>query len=245
MTATVPSESATFCRMTRWVRRLRSTASTSRSRRSSTRIRSLVSLAASLPRPPMATATSAAASEGASLTPSPTMATTLPSADSRRMRSTLSQGRRPEATSGMPISAAARAAAPDLSPVSMRQRMPRAASAASTGLLSVRTSSRRRMWRCVVPSETQTSLPRPSAPAASAGSGEPTKVRLPMRHSRPPTRPRRPSPATLSRSSASAVGAPRVAHQSATERESGCEEAAPRAAAAASAAASPEAGSQR
>ena len=161
------------------------------------------------------------------------------------MCSTLSQGRSPAATSGMPISAAARAAAPDLSPVSMRQRIPRAARAASTGLLSVRTSSRSRTCRCVEPSETQTSLPSPSPSAEAAGSGAPTKVRLPIRHSRPPTVPRRPSPATLSNASGSAPVAPRDAHQPATERESGWEEAAPRDAAAASASRSPEAGSQR
>ena len=82
-----------------------------------TRVRSDASIAASVP-VPMASPRSAWASAAASLTPSPTMATTLPSACSRLTTSTLSAGSTSAITSSMPTSAATVRATASLSPVS-------------------------------------------------------------------------------------------------------------------------------
>ena len=75
---TVTREIAMFCRITRTVRRARSSACGSRSSRSPIRAMSAVSMATPEPAAPMATPMSAVARAGASLTPSPTIATTRP-----------------------------------------------------------------------------------------------------------------------------------------------------------------------
>ena len=80
-------------------------ASTAARRSPLTRVRSLASIAASVP-VPMASPRSAWASAAASLTPSPTIATTRPSDCSRRITSTLSTGRTSAKTSSMPTCAA-------------------------------------------------------------------------------------------------------------------------------------------
>ena len=73
---------------------------------------------------PIARPRSAWASAGASLTPSPTMATTRPSACRRRTTSALSAGRTSAMTSSMPTSAATARAVVSLSPVSSTGRRP-------------------------------------------------------------------------------------------------------------------------
>ena len=80
---------------------------------------------------PMDRPRSAWASAGASLTPSPTMATTRPSACRRRMTSALSEGRTSAMTSSMPTSAATARAVVSLSPVSRTGRSPSACSDAT------------------------------------------------------------------------------------------------------------------
>ena len=97
------------------------------------RTTSAVSTATSVPAP-MAMPTSACASAGASLTPSPTIATRRPARWSSATRSALSPGRTSAMTSSMPSSAAMRCAVARLSPVSMTGRMPCVASAATASL---------------------------------------------------------------------------------------------------------------
>ena len=80
---------------------------------------------------PIARPRSAWASAGASLTPSPTIATTRPSACRRRMTSALSAGRTSAMTSSMPTSAATARAVVSLSPVSRTGRRPSAFSDAT------------------------------------------------------------------------------------------------------------------
>ena len=74
----------------------------------------------------MATPTSACASAGASLVPSPVMATSLPCACSRLMSSILSSGVASARKSSTPASAAIAAAVSGLSPVIITVRMPMA-----------------------------------------------------------------------------------------------------------------------
>ena len=95
-----------------------------------TRVTPALSIATSVP-VPMAMPTSAAASAGASLMPSPAMATTFPSARRRFTASALSAGSSSARTSSMPSSAPTFSAAALLSPVSMTTRTPDARRAAS------------------------------------------------------------------------------------------------------------------
>ena len=87
------------------VRRDSRIASAATRRSPRTRVRSLASIATSVP-VPMASPRSAWASAAASLTPSPTMATTRPSAWSRLRTSTFSCGSTSAITCSMPTSAA-------------------------------------------------------------------------------------------------------------------------------------------
>ena len=110
-------------------------ASTAARRSPRTRVRSLASIATSVP-VPMASPRSARASAAASLTPSPTMATTRPSFCRRATTSSLSAGMHlgDDPLGSMPTSAATARAARSASPVSRtgvrpRARRPRTASA--------------------------------------------------------------------------------------------------------------------
>ncbi len=94
-----------------------------------TRVRSLASIATSVP-VPIAIPRSACARAAASLTPSPTIATTRPRSCRRRTTSTLSHGSTSAITSSMPISAATVRAARSLSPVSSTGDRPSARSSA-------------------------------------------------------------------------------------------------------------------
>ena len=132
-----------------------------------TRVKSEASMATSLPLP-IARPRSAWASAAASLTPSPTMATTRPSLCSRLTTSTLSEGRTSEMTSSMPTSAATDWAARALSPVSrtgdrLSWRRSATASADVSFTLSATTRSPR-----ISPSQPTHTGVRPSISAASA-----------------------------------------------------------------------------
>ena len=82
----------------------------------------------------MAMPTSAAASAGASLTPSPTMATRRPSPRSRCTTSLLRSGSTPASISSMPSCDATARAVVRLSPVSITMRRPSSRSACKRGL---------------------------------------------------------------------------------------------------------------
>src|SRR5439155_65912 len=81
------------------------------------------------------------ASAGASLTPSPTIATVPPAATSASIRSTLSSGRRSASTSRMPRLRATASATGRVSPVRRIVRMPKRPSAATARCPSGRTVS--------------------------------------------------------------------------------------------------------
>ena len=119
------------------VRRERRIASAAARRSPETRVRSEASIATSVP-VPIARPRSAWASAGASLTPSPAIATTRPSACRRSTTAALSEGRTSAMTSSIPTSAATAWAVVRLSPVSRTGRRPssrrRATASAEVGL---------------------------------------------------------------------------------------------------------------
>src|SRR6266545_1306793 len=100
------------------------------SRSPPSRVRSLASMATSVPLP-MAIPRSAWTSAGASLTPSPTIATVLPWACRRAISPTLSAGMTSASARSMPTLAAIAAAVVWLSPVSMATSRPMACSRAT------------------------------------------------------------------------------------------------------------------
>src|SRR6266540_2317968 len=101
------------------------------SRSPPSRVRSLASMATSVPLP-MAIPRSAWTSAGASLTPSPTIATVLPWACRRAISPTLSAGMTSASARSMPTLAAIAAAVVWLSPVSMATSRPMACSPSGT-----------------------------------------------------------------------------------------------------------------
>src|SRR6266540_834261 len=116
------------------------------SRSPPSRVRSLASMATSVPLP-MAIPRSAWTSAGASLTPSPTIATVLPWACRRAISPTLSAGMTSASARSMPTLAAIAAAVVWLSPVSMATSRPmacsRATCSAAPGLSASAASLRR------------------------------------------------------------------------------------------------------
>ncbi len=115
-------EIARFVLMLRTVARLRRNVNGIRSSSSAISATSAVSSAASLPAAPIAIPTSARASAGASLTPSPTIATGPCALRSSSIAATLSSGSSSARTSSTPSSAAIASAVPAPSPVSMTIR---------------------------------------------------------------------------------------------------------------------------
>ncbi len=107
----------------RMTARLRPTAVTASRRSLFIRMMSALSMATSVPAP-MAMPTSAAARAGASLIPSPIMATLWPPAFSSRIFFSLSWGRTSATTSAMPSCLRTASAVLLLSPVSITTRMP-------------------------------------------------------------------------------------------------------------------------
>jgi hypothetical protein len=131
-------------------------------------VMSAASRATSVP-DPMAIPRSACASAGASLTPSPTMATTRPASCSSLTVATLSSGRTPANTSraGIPTAAATRPATCALSPVSRIGRSPSSVRSAMAGAEDSLRVSCRLMIPATRPSTaTQIAV----APASSAAS---------------------------------------------------------------------------
>ena len=118
--------------MLRSTARLNSTAPTASIRSPRTSTISAASMAMSVPAP-MAIPTSAVAKAGASLMPSPIMAT-LPRVFSSSTIRALSWGRIPAWTSAIPSSAPMAWAVVGLSPVSITVRMPRARKASRAAL---------------------------------------------------------------------------------------------------------------
>ena len=132
-TALYTSAQNRFCLMLRSVAResWMETGTSKRSLRMSTM--SALSMATSVPAP-MAMPTSARASAGASLMPSPTMAT-RPSPARRRISRSLPSGSTPAMTSSAPTSRWMAAAVRSLSPVSITVRMPMSFSTARAAAL--------------------------------------------------------------------------------------------------------------
>src|SRR6266498_455539 len=147
------------------------------SRSPPSRVRSLASMATSVPLP-MAIPRSAWTSAGASLTPSPTIATVLPWACRRAISPTLSAGMTSASARSMPTLAAIAAAVVWLSPVSMATSRPmacsRATCSAAPGLSVSATASTPRTSPCQ-PAHT-TVLPCRSSRSAAASnpSGTPS-----------------------------------------------------------------------
>ncbi len=115
---------------------------------------------------PIARPRSAWASAAASLTPSPTIATTRPSAWRRRPRSTFSAGSTSAITSSIPTSAATARAVASLSPVSSTGRSPSSRSAAIASRLVGLTVS------------ATTNRPRTSPSQPTSDRGLPARFRL-------------------------------------------------------------------
>src|SRR5919106_426113 len=128
-------------RIVRSVRRARATPSAAARRSPETSVMSEASIATSVP-VPIAIPRSACARAGASLTPSPTIATTWPCSCRRRTSATLSAGCTSATTSSIPTSEATRLAASRLSPVSRIGVKPRPRSSATASLLVGLTVSR-------------------------------------------------------------------------------------------------------
>ncbi len=131
---------------------------------------SAVSTATSVPAP-MAMPTSAWASAGASLTPSPVMATTSPRAWTSLTLRAFSWGRTSANTSSIPIRLPTHDATFRLSPVSIMVRMPMARSLATASTSSSRTVSARATAPAGEPSITTKTTVMPwSASARTLGS---------------------------------------------------------------------------
>ena len=152
-------------------------ASATTSRSLAMTVMSLAAIAASVP-VPMATPRSAAARPAASLTPSPTMATTRPSCWSCLITASLPSGVTPERTSSIPTAAATLTAAPALSPVSSTGVSPSAFSREIASALVGRIVSPTVMTPRTTPSHATTTVVRPAAsPAVTAAASSSGTVR--------------------------------------------------------------------
>ncbi len=133
---------------------------------------SATSLAIAVP-DPMATPTSAAERAGESFTPSPTMTTRAPSARSSSMMPCLSSGSRFARYSAISASAATRAAAWSLSPVSITIRWnPRARRSARAATVSSLTGSSTPITPLSTPSTARYKVESPSIVAAISAAAE-------------------------------------------------------------------------
>ena len=161
------------------------------------------SMATSVP-VPIATPTSACARAGASLTPSPTIATGLPVACRRRIWACFSSGRTSDRTRSMPSWRAMARAVASLSPVSITTSRPRwrsSATAAAALGFSVSAMANTATGRPSMAANTGV-LPSAAKPAAAvrssaaASSPAPTKSARPTTTRRPLTTALTPWPAT-------------------------------------------------
>ena len=170
---------------------------------------SALSMATSVPAP-MAMPTSARASAGASLMPSPTMAT-RPCSDRRRISRSLPSGSTPAMTSSAPTSRWMAAAVRSLSPVSITVRMPMAESVARAAALEGFTVSATAITPRSSPSCAKKSgvLPMSACRCASSANAPTATLRasimrrLPAHDGRSSTSAATPSPGTCLKSSTS------------------------------------------
>ncbi len=154
-----------FCQMLRIVARDSATRLATSATRPWRIAASAVSSATSVP-PPIAIPTSAAASAGASLMPSPTWATICPSARSASTMRCLSAGRS-SAQTAMPSAPPMAAAVQALSPVSITVAMPASRSARRPAAASGRGSSRTAMRPAASSPETRTDTVLPASLSAA------------------------------------------------------------------------------
>ncbi len=185
-------------------------------------------MATSVPAP-MAIPMSARVRAGASLIPSPTMAT-RPFSESLRMISSLPSGSTPATTSSTPASRPMASAVCRLSPVSMTTRMPISRSSCTAWALSSlmvsatamipRKAPSREKKSGVLPCEASSSAWR----TASSGTVQPSEMKrkLPPRIFQPLTSAVRPLPGTAVNSRTWAFWIPRAAQQSVTAFARGC-----------------------
>ena len=194
----------------------------------------------------MAMPRSAWASAGASLTPSPTIATTAPPSWRRATASAFPAGSTPAITCSIPTSAATACAACSLSPVRRIGRRPSQVSSATASALVGLTVSARMKTARARPSQAAATAVLPSRSASSTtaardgSSARPRPARSigrPTSTSRPPTRPSTPRPLRPANDSTASSG-PRLAAAAAIARPAGCSEAASREPASRSASAS-------
>jgi len=172
---------------------------------------------------PIAMPRSACASAGASLTPSPTAATTSPRRWSSATTAALPSGITPATTSSMPTSAATALATGSASPVIRIGRRPRRRSSATARALVGLTRSATAIRAVGTPSTRTSTAVRPAARAsADAWARGPSTAGRPTSTVRPPTRALTPRPARLAnRSTSGRVPLPGRA-ASAIARAMGC-----------------------
>ena len=220
-----------FWRITATVRREWAISHGTFDRSSDIRATSAVSMAASLPAAPIAIPSVASAMAGASLTPSPTMATVPYRATSSSIAATLSAGSSSARTSSTPACWPTLSAVPRLSPVSITMRStPSARSAASVpgdAGRSVSTSASK-PHTCVSSPTTTTVLPvaasassrrcttSVSCPRSSSRRWEPSQ------YERPSRRPLAPLPCTIWKSSAARTATSRAFPYARIAAASGC-----------------------
>ena len=193
------------------------------------RVSPALSIATSVP-DPMAMPTSAAASAGASLTPSPAIATTRPCAFKSATTWLLRSGRISASTSVMPSFAATARAVTLLSPVNITTRMPDLRKASSAACVVDFTASAMANIPAALPSMAAKmalapSLRRSSARAASAVTSTPSpsrNSRLPISKARPSTLPRTPLPFGASKSSTGGSVMPRACAAATMAAARGC-----------------------
>src|SRR5215208_174540 len=179
-------------------------------------VRSAASIATSVP-VPMATPTSALARAGASLMPSPTIATTLPSTCSLRISFSLSSGTTSASTRSMPSSPATDSAVRPLSPVSMTTSSPIRRSRSTASLDSSRTTSATATRPATSPSTATNIGVFPEAVNSSKRDARPSSgtpdssmsLRLPTTTVFPQTVARTPCPVRASKVSGSGTSRPR------------------------------------
>ncbi len=180
-----------------------------------TRVSWALFMATSVP-VPMAMPTSARASAGASLMPSPAMATVRPSACRRSTRASLSAGNTSPCTSSMPRRRPTAPAVVSPSPVAMMMRRPAACRAASaSGVLALMGSeTASRPASCPSTARNITLAPSPRNASAVCASGPVFTLDccistvLPSAKVRPAIRPRTPMPEAESNCSAASSASP-------------------------------------
>ena len=188
-------------------------------------------IATSVPAP-MAMPMSARASAGASLMPSPTIATLCPACCSSRTLSSFWSGSTPATTSSTPTLRATASAVRRWSPVSSRVRTPMARRRSTAAALVGLTGSATAISPSTLPEQAKKSGVFPSAASASARSDSPpsstprSAIRhaLPASASSPPSVARSPPPTTCVKPSAAAGAAatPFFAAYSRTACAKGC-----------------------